>query len=75
MGFTDEDLKRLEATFTVPEYHQDIAEDVAIWILNSQCDLIARLEAAEKVIEGLQNGASTVWLDEALHYWRKSKGD
>ncbi len=89
MTFTNDDLKRLKTTFTKPEYHEDISEDIAIWILNKQKALLARLEAAEKLSFARQQriGCFTTSCDSnckassrrleaiALEVWRKSKGE
>jgi hypothetical protein len=49
MTFTDDDLKRLKDLTVKSDLDEEIAEDAALWILNSQSALVARLEAAEAV--------------------------
>lgn len=75
MSFTDDDLKRLKASFEKPEYHEDVAADVAFWILNSQPALLHRLEAAEAVASLVGFVATSADRQhKLLDAWRKSKG-
>ena len=81
MIFTDDDLKRLKELNAKLDLEEEISEDVALWILNSQPALLARLEKSEKkgaaadrlrAFRGMQPEYEA--FDKADEAWRKAAG-
>ena len=71
--FTDDDLKRLKEICKTKEFDPEIAENIAIWVLNSQPALLARLEAAEYIISR-HFELMEISHSKELAVWRKAAG-
>lgn len=67
--FTDEDLKRLK-NYAVG-YNKDVPSD---WLTLHIIASLARLEAAEAVIDALMSDAATVKQDDLIKSWFQSSG-
>lgn len=70
MSFTNEDLKKLKEEHQNHDYNVRVGCDI--------CDLLCRLEAAEKVVEALMEHyceTDAKQVDGYYAAWRRSKGE
>ena len=78
MTFTNDDLARLKEEIKIQDGKTSMSPDVLVMDRNTLKALLARLEAAEKVIAVIQNMEVEDWdggeWDKGVEAWRKAAG-